>query len=243
MIKILLIIIALLLVMPAQSDAQFWKNLKKEAKKLVKDKDIGDFSAEEAAAGIREALIKGTKKGTDLVSKVDGYYKNPEIMIPFPKDAKKVDRTLRKIGLGKEVDKAVKSINQAAEMAAAEAKDIFVDAITDMTLDDALNIVKGDTSAATTYLKKNTTSSLTERFTPIIKAALDKTNATKYWKSIFKTYNKNPFAKKVNTDLTSYVTEMALGGLFTMIQKEEGLIRRDPVARTTDLLKKIFGEG
>ena len=162
-------------------------------------------------------------------------------MIPFPEDAKKVDKTLRKIGLGKEVDKAVKSINRAAEMAAVEAKDIFVDAITDMTLDDALNIVKGDTAAATTYLKKNTTSSLTEKFTPIIKAALDKTNATKYWKSIFKTYNKNPFVKKINTDLTSYVTEMALGGLFTMIQKEEGLIRRDPIARTTDLLKKIFG--
>jgi hypothetical protein len=212
----------------------------KEVSKVLGN--TGGFTEKEAADGIKEALINGTNNSTQLVSKVDGYFKNPEIKIPFPMDAKVVDTKLRSVGMGKEVDKTILAINRAAENAAKEAAPIFIDAIKNMTITDALNIVKGDKNSATKYLENSTSSALTAKFRPIISKSLDKTNATRYWSQIMKSYNKLPFVEKINPDLAGYVTSKAIQGLFIMIAKEELKIREDPLARTTELLKKVFGK-
>ena len=206
---------------------------------------LGDtpLSAEDVASGLKEALVVGATKGSNNVSKLDGYLKNPSIKIPFPPDVQKVEDRLRSIGLGKEVDKFVTTLNRGAEEAAKEAKPIFVSAITSMTINDAWNILKGDDKeAATNYLKRTTSDQLRQKFSPVIKRALDKTNATKYYSDIINTYNKIPLVDKVNPSLEGYATEKAMDGLFFMIAKEELNIRKDPLARTSDLLKKVFKE-
>lgn len=201
----------------------------------------GGYTESEAAQGIREALIKGTNEGVSIVSLVDGYFKNTEIKIPFPPEAANIENKLRAVGLGAQVDKAILSINRAAEDAAKEAKPIFVAAITGMTIMDAINIVKGQDNAATQYLQKTTSLQLNDKFKPVIRNSLDKVNATKYWSDIITTYNKIPLVEKMNPDLASYVTDKAIDGLFVMIAKEELKIRKDPVARTTEILRKVFG--
>lgn len=195
----------------------------------------------EVAQGLKEALIKGTSSGTDLLSQLDGYYKNPEIKIPFPPDVQKVEDKLRQIGLGSEVDRFVMTLNRGAEDAAKEAKPIFVSAIRSMTVQDAWGILRGDKDAATQYLKRTTSDQLKEKFKPVIRASLDKVNATKYYSQIVTRYNQLPLVQKVNPDLDDYATEKAMEGLFLMIAKEEEKIREDPLARTTELLKKVFG--
>jgi len=199
------------------------------------------YTEQDAAGAIREALVKGTNKGVEIVSVVDGYLGNPQIKIPFPPEAAQIESTLRSAGFGNLVDQAVTSINRAAELAAAEAKPIFVSAITGMTITDAINIVKGPDNAATEYLKRTTTLSLTGSFQPVISAALDKVNATRYWGDLINTYNKIPLVKKMDPDLSRYVTTKAIDGLFVMIAREELEIRKDPLARTTELLRKVFG--
>jgi len=195
----------------------------------------------EAIQGIREALIKGTDEGVKIISVLDGYFGNAEIKIPFPPEASNIESKLRSIGLGNQVDKAVLSINRAAENAAKEAKPIFVAAITNMSIIDAINIVKGQDNAATLYLQNATSVELKNKFKPVIKNSLDKVNATKYWTDIINTYNKIPLVQKMNPDLASYVTDKAIEGLFVMIAKEELKIRKDPLARTTEILRKVFG--
>jgi len=201
----------------------------------------GALSQGDAAAGLKEALIKGITKGADIVSKLDGYYKNPKIKIPWPKDAIKVANTLNDMGLKKQVAKVVLTLNRGAEEAAKEAKPIFVDAIKQMTFKDALNILKGNNNAATNYLKKTTSPRLRSKFKPVIQKNLNKVGATKYWGDAINTYNKIPLVEKVNPDLNAYVTQKAMDGLFLMVGKEEAKIRKDPIARTTDILKKVFG--
>lgn len=211
--------------------------------KKLKNKVIGSKpSTEEVASGLKEALAKGTSKGTDEVSKADGYFKNPEIKIPFPPEVQQVESTLRKMGMNKQVDEFVLSLNRAAEDAAKEAKPIFIDAIKKMTIQDAWSILKGEDDAATKYLNKTTSAQLKEKFKPIIKASLDKVNATKYYKDLITAYNKVPLVKKVNPELDTYATDKATDGLFVMIAKEEKNIRQNPGARTTDLLKKVFSQ-
>ena len=195
----------------------------------------------EVGEGLKEALINGISKGSDQVSQLDGYFKNPEIKIPFPPDVKKVEDRLRQIGFGSEVDKFVMTLNRGAEDAAREAKPIFIAAIKQMTIDDAWAILKGEPDAATQYLKRTTTTQLKDKFKPVIQASLDKVNATKYYGEIVNRYNSIPLVQKVNPDLNDYATEMAMQGLFTMIAKEEKNIREDPMARTTELLKRVFG--
>jgi hypothetical protein len=206
----------------------------------VLNTDQGPTTAE-VGDGLKEALVNGISKGADLVSVTDGYFKNPEIKIPFPPDVKKVEDKLRQIGLGNQVDKFVLTLNRGAEDAAAQAKPIFISAIKQMTFQDAMAILKGQPDAATQYLRKTTTAQLKEKFMPVIQNSLNKTEATKYYGDVIGTYNKIPFIDKVNPDLNSYATDMAIQGLFTMIAKEELNIRQNPVARTTDLLKKVFG--
>ncbi|TXH29209.1 MAG: DUF4197 domain-containing protein [Cyclobacteriaceae bacterium] len=211
--------------------------------KKIKNKVIGSKpSTEEVASGLKEALTKGMSKGTDEVSKTDGYFKNPDIKIPFPPEVQQVETTLRKMGMNKQVDEFVLSLNRAAEDAAKEAKPIFVDAIKKMTIQDAWSILKGEDDAATKYLDKTTSAQLKEKFKPIIKASLDKVNATKYYKDLITAYNKVPLVKKVNPELDTYATDKATDGLFVMIAKEEKNIRQNPGARTTDLLKKVFSQ-
>lgn len=210
-------------------------------KKLKKTLEGESLSTEEVAQGLKEALTNGVSKGSDLVSKVDGYFKNPEIKIPFPPEVKQVETTLRQMGLGNEVDRFVLTLNRGAEDAAKEAKPIFIEAVRQMTIQDAWAILRGEKDAATQYLKKTTSAQLKEKFKPVIQQSLNKVNATKYYGDLVNTYNKIPLVQKVNPNLDEYATDEAIKGLFVMIAKEEKNIRENPVARTTELLKKVFG--
>ncbi|MDB5251791.1 MAG: hypothetical protein JWP27_960 [Flaviaesturariibacter sp.] len=198
------------------------------------------LSNEDIISGLKEALSVGTTNGTQKLSAADGFFKDAAIKILMPAEAQKAEQTLRNMGLGKQVDNAILSMNRAAEEAAKSAAPIFINAIRGITIQDGIGILKGSDNAATTYLQGRTTTSLTEAFRPSIEAALKKVDATKYWNTVFTTYNK--FSKeKVNTDLTAYVTEKALAGIFYQVALEEGKIRKDPAARVTDILKKVFG--
>ncbi|MBK8140651.1 MAG: DUF4197 domain-containing protein [Chitinophagaceae bacterium] len=154
-----------------------------------------------------------------------------------------MESTLRNIGMGGQVDKAILAINRGAEDAVGFAKPIFVDAIKEMTLKDALNIIKGPKDGATNYFKDRTKEKLITAFTPSVKSSLDKTDATKYYSDIITSYNKLPTTfKKINPDLTSYVVGRAVDALFDQVAKEEANIRANPLARTSDMLKKVFGQ-
>jgi len=230
----LLLFIPLLLIQ--NTDAQILK----DAKKLLNTNSKA-LTEKDAADGIKEALINGTGESVKLVSVIDGYWGNPEIKILFPPEAKEMETRLRAIGMGKKVDEFNESMNRAAEKAATEAKPIFISAIKGLTVKDAVNIVKGANDAATSYLKNTTSPELKVKFQPPIKTSLDNVNATKYWSDLITAYNKIPLVKKMNPNLTEYVTDRAINGLFIMIAKEELKIRKDPMARTSELLKKVFG--
>jgi len=215
--------------------------LLKNAQKAIQKTTSSGLTQDDAASAIKEALTNGVSKGVAMVSKQDGYFGDVEIKIPFPSEAKTMEDKLRSMGMGKKVDEVVLSINRAAEDAAVKAKDIFVAAVKGMTVTDAVNIVKGNDDAATQYLKTHTTAELTKEFTPIIEESLKKVNATKYWEDVVTIYNKVPMVKKMNPNLTEYVTQKAIDGLFVKIAKEEKEIRKNPAARTSALLKKVFG--
>jgi hypothetical protein len=197
-------------------------------------------TSSEVAEGLKEALLKGVSVGADQLSQADGYLGNMQIRIPFPPDAKRAEDKLRQIGLGNEVDRFVATLNHGAEDAAKEAKPIFISAIQQMTIADAWAILKGQQDAATQYLKKTTSTQLKDKFKPVIQNSLSKVNATKYYGDLVNTYNKIPLVEKVNPNLDDYATDLAIQGLFTMIAKEEQNIRQNPVARTTDILKRVF---
>ncbi|MGK0137655.1 MAG: hypothetical protein ACI9DJ_001103 [Algoriphagus sp.] len=214
-------------------------NLGKIAKAVLGE-NVG-LSTSDIAAGLKEALVKGATMGSDLASKEDGYLGNARIRIPFPEDIKTVENTLRKVGLGSEVDKFIMTLNRGAEEAAKEAKPIFVNAIRKMSISDALGILKGEKDAATQYLIRTTSPELIAIFSPVVEKALGKTGATKNYTDLAKTYNKIPFSKKIEPDLNAYATQKAIDGLFLMIADEEAKIRKNPLARTSDLLKRVFG--
>jgi hypothetical protein len=202
----------------------------------------GGITDAEAAQAIREALTQGTGKGISFLNKTDGFFGNEAYKLFLPPDAKKIENALRTIGMGNMVDKAILQINRAAEDAVGYAKPIFVDAITEMTIMDAINIVRGSNDAATNYFRQKTTDKLITAFTPSIKNSLDKLNATKYYADMVNAYNNFPTTfNKINPDLPSYVVGKAVDALFDQIAKEEANIRENPVARTTEILKKVFG--
>lgn len=199
----------------------------------------GGLTTDEVVQGLKQALQFGTDSATTKLSALDGFYKDALVKIVMPPEAQNVEKTLRNIGLGGVVDNAVLSMNRAAEDASKYVGSIFLNAIKQMTIQDAFGILKGGNTAATDYLKQKTTAQLTTAFTPIVNKSLEKVDATKYWKDVFTAYNR--FSNKpVNTDLTAYVTQKALDGLFTKIGLEEQEIRKDPAARVTDILKKVF---
>lgn len=190
-------------------------------------------------SGLKEALRVGTERGTQKLSAVDGFFEDAAVKILVPEEAKKVESTLRSLGMSSLVDKAILSMNRAAEEAAKGSGAIFMNAVEQMTITDAVNILKGGDFAATNYFKGKTTTQLTESFRPIIDKALKDANATKYWGDVTAAYNRFS-TTKVNTDLTAYVTQKAMDGIFYQVGLEEQKIRKDPVSRTTELLKKVF---
>lgn len=202
----------------------------------------GTLGNSEIIAGLKQALEIGAKNAGGQLHNVNGYFGNQLIKVVMPPEAQKVESTLRNLGMGDQVDKAILSMNRAAEDAAAKAVPIFINAIKTMSIQDGMNILKGGDGAATNYLKGRTTTALTNSFRPVIENSLKKVDATKYWSQIFNIYNRLPTTRnKINTDLTGYVTERALSGLFVTIAQEENKIRKDPAARVTDLLRKVFG--
>lgn len=205
-------------------------------------KNSSSVTEEEAGQGIKEALSQGVTNAVLNLNKEDGFFGSEVYKMFLPEDAQKVEKTLRNLGMGAQVDKAILAINRGAEDAVGYAKPIFVDAIKQMTLKDALNIVKGPKDAATGYFKEKTKQKLIEAFLPSIKTSLDKVDATKYYADIINTYNKLPTTfNKVNPDLPSYVVGKAVDALFDQVAKEEANIRSNPLARTSDILKKVFG--
>lgn len=195
----------------------------------------------EAGEGIKEALSQGLAGAVLRLNKEDGFFKDAFYKILIPEDARKIENTLRDIGLGNMVDKAILQINRGAEDAAGYAKPIFANAIKSMTIQDALGLVRNGDTSATHFFREKTTAQLVAAFTPVIKASLDKVNATKYYSDMVNKYNSIPLVKKINPDLTGYVTNKATNALFDLVAKEEQNIRHNFAARTTELLRKVFG--
>ena len=217
------------------------KNVLSGMNKVLGKGSTGALSNADIINGLKQALTIGTDNSAKKLNKADGFFANAAIKILMPDEAKKAEKTLRQFGMGSLVDKAVLSMNRAAEDAAGGITNIFFDAIKGMTLTDGLSILRGGDFAATDYLKKNTTLQLTEKMRPVIEKSLAKTDATKYWKDVFTAYN--TFSKQtVNTDISAYVTEKSMAGIFYSIGEEEQKIRKDPAAQVTDLLKKVFAK-
>jgi hypothetical protein len=228
----------LFLLVPFIGMAQFKDILKKaseQAAVLTKSNSSLDI-----AAGLKEALNKGVTEQVSKLTKTDGFYKNEAVKILMPEELLKVDRTLRKMGMSTLADDGIKALNRAAEDAVKEATPIFVGAIKNMTITDAKSILMGNETSATTYLQKSTAAALYAKFSPVVQTSLGKVGADLIWASIIKKYNTIPFVKTINPDITDYVTNKSLEGVFKMITVEEKNIRTNLNARTSDVLKKVF---
>jgi len=199
------------------------------------------LTTNEIINGLKEALRVGTNNAIGTLSQKDGFFGNSLLKIPFPEEVKVIEEKLRSIGLNKMVDDFVLNLNRGAEEAVKKAGPIFMDAIRSMTISDARNILNGPDNAATEYFRTKTSQQLTSAFKPEVQNTLDQVNVTKYWGDVTSAYNKIPFTTKVDTDLVQYVTGKAIDGLFMKIAEEEKKIREDPVARVSDILKKVFG--
>ena len=195
------------------------------------------------ASGLKEALSIGSGNAVTSVSRSDGYFTNQAIKILFPDKIQTVAEVLKKVGYQKQVDDFVLSMNRAAEAAAPKARQFFVDAIKQMTFQDAMQIYRGNETAATEYFKSKTFDSIYAAFKPSVSESMNKVGVTKSYKDMIGTYtNSIPFARVESLDLDHYVTTKSLDGLFYMLGEEEKKIRTNPAARVTDLLKKVFGK-
>jgi hypothetical protein len=237
------------------SQAQTLKNILKSADKVLNNNSSGqqnqgtilgglgaNVSNTEVVSGLREALKISAQNSSKKLNVANGFFGNQLIKIVMPKEVSKIEATLRQFGFNKQCDQLILSLNRAAEDASGKAVPIFINAITNMNINDGLAILRGGNNAATNFLKQATTTALTQAFRPVIEKSLAKVNAPALWNSVFATYNKLPISRqKVNTDLTGYVTERALAGLFTTVAQEEANIRSNPSAQVTGLLKKVFG--
>lgn len=223
-----------------QAEAQLGGLINK-AKNTVLGKS-GDLSADEAGSGLKEALNVGVDQAVSFLSAKDGYYTSA-YKILLPEEAKTMASKLKIIpGFSKFEEDLLEKMNRAAEDAAAQAKPIFVNAIKQMTFQDALNILMGEKNAATQYLQRTTTTQLTAAFIPVIQTSLDKFKAREYWASAVTAYNKIPLVKKMNPELDKYVTEKSLLGMFQLVEKKELDIRQNVDSRGSDLLKKVFAK-
>lgn len=192
------------------------------------------------ANGLRQALDFGIDKQVTKLTQKDGFYKNQLVKILLPQELRKVDKTLRDIGLSSLADEGLKMLNRAAEDAVKTATPIFVDAVKQITFTDAKNILLGPDNAATNYLEGRTNTALYAKFNPVINNSFQKVGADRVWENIITKYNTIPFVTKVNPDLTDYVTKQALDGVYTMIGVEEKKIRTSVASRTTNLLRQVF---
>ncbi len=200
------------------------------------------LTSTEIGQGLKEALRVGVDKSSTKASAIDGYFGNALIKLSFPPEAQNVANKLRQIGFGKQVDQFELSLNRAAEGAAQRARPIFWSAVKQMTIPDAVNILRGSNDAATQYLRKTSGQQLVAAFTPVIDSTLRSNNATRYYADLVNVYNQIPFVQKANPSLTAYTTNKAVDGLFVLVAQEEQRIRQDPAARINDLLKRVFGK-
>ncbi|MES2680074.1 MAG: DUF4197 domain-containing protein [Bacteroidota bacterium] len=230
-----------LLVFSLSLSCQTLKGLKDKVK-TVTTTTKPKLSNEEVIKGLKEALSVGTNNSSSMASKLDGFNKNPMIYIPWPPEAQEMKTKLTQLGFSKKIEEFEISLNRAAEEAALKAAPIFVDAVTNMSVQDGFAILNGADTAATNYLRKSTYSSLSAQFMPVVKAAIEKVKVTSYWQPLVTAYNKIPMVKKQNPNLDEYVNNKAINGLMLLIANEEIKIRRDPAARVSDLLKKVFGK-
>jgi hypothetical protein len=233
------IVLAIVLAAPACAQIDF-KSIQKQVNKGMNVKK--PLSQDEIVRGLKEALTVGSNNSSSKASALDGYLKNPAIKIPFPPQAKSMEEKLRAIGLNKQVDEFVTTLNRAAETAAKDAAPIFVNAITQMSITDGMNILKGSNDAATVFLRNSTQAELKQKFLPVVKSAIEKVEVTRYWNPLMNKYNQIPFVQKQNPDLNDYVTTKALEGLFILVADEELKIRQDPAARVSEILRKVFGK-
>jgi len=199
------------------------------------------ITEQEAGSGIKEALNNGIASAVSMLNKPDAFFKSEIYKVLLPPEAQKMEKTLRSIGMGKMADDAIEAINRGAEDAVGFATPIFIDAIKQMTITDALKLVSGGKNSITEYFRSKTSAKLKEAFIPVINSSLEKTNATKYYGDAVTRYNKVPMVKKMNPDLADHVADKTLFALFDRISVEEANIRNNPTARTSDLLKKVFG--
>jgi uncharacterized protein DUF4197 len=228
--------ILLLLLVPCLASAQ----LKDLLKQITPKTNNSAISGLDISGGLKEALNKGITRQVTKLTATDGFYKNEMVKILMPAELQKVDKTLRQMGMASLADEGIKSLNRAAEDAVKEATPIFVESIKSMSFADAKTILMGKDNAATSYLKSSTSTALYAKFSPVVQQSIGKVGADKIWATIIGKYNKLPLVSKVNPDITDYVTNKALDGVFTMISVEEKSIRGNLGSRTSDLLKKVF---
>ncbi len=234
--------ISLFLLLPLSSPAQINELIKDTKEKLSGNQTGGaELSSDKIAAGLKEALTVGSKNAVEIVSQVDGYFGNDLIKISLPGELKSIENIARQFGLGAQFDEILLSMNRAAEIAAKSATPIFMDAITGMSISDAMKILNGKENEATLYFKDKTELKLTETFKPVVTEAMNQFGVTKSYRDLASNIQKLPFVSLKVTDIDDYVTSKALDGLFTMIAIEEKTIRENPSARISDLLKDVFG--
>ncbi len=234
-----LIILAITLINVSTGFTANLNDLMDSAKQAVSGS--GSISNDEIIQGLKEALEIGAQNAVASVSKPNGYYQNPDIKIPLPEEVENAGKYLRLAGFGSKIDEFEESMNRAAEQAAPEAKQIFVDAVKDMEIKDAQNIMDGADNAATNYFKDKTYTRLQKIFKPIVKDAMGQVGVTRQFQDINTRLSSIPLADQASVDLDQYVTDKSLDGLFFMLAEEEKKIRQDPAARVTDILKKVFG--
>ncbi len=198
------------------------------------------LSEGQIAEGLKQALNKGIDEQVTKLTQENGFYGNDLVKIGLPEELQKLESGLRKIGMGNLADEGIKALNRTAEEAVKEATPIFINAIQNMSINDAKNILLGDRNAATNYLKSQTKTELYNKFQPVVNKNFSKVGADQIWENIISKYNKIPLTENVNPDLTDYVTNRALDGVFTMIEIEEKEIRAKVNSRTTELLRRVF---
>ena len=217
-----------------------------QLEQLEKNLGLGNttkLSDSKVASGLKEALKVGAENSVKLTGHTDGYFKNESIKILMPSNLRPLEKGLRAVGFGPKIDSFVLSMNRSAEAAAPAAKKIFTDAILEMSFDDARRILSGGDTAATDYFKSKTTDHLTVAFRPFVEKTMSENGVIKQYKGLTEQYQSIPFAKNETFDVNKYVVEKALDGLFYELANQERQIRKDPAARTTSLLKEVFGEG
>lgn len=211
-----------------------------ELKDFAGNMPSGGLSQMQIANGLKEALDNGIHKQVSKLTETDGFYRNELVKILLPAELQKVESGLRSIGLDNLADEGIRALNRAAEDAVGCATPIFVSAVKEMTFADAKSILLGDDRAATAYLEDKTNKKLYDEFNPVIKSSFDRVGADQIWTNLINRYNSIPFVEKVNPDLTDYVTNQALHGVYTMIAEEEKEIRNNVAARTSNLLRQVF---